>query len=282
MAQEIPIEELQKGVHAVTWQHAVVSVAVLLGAIVIAKLAGRFVRWAFSREVRGPAFAFSKLLTYGLTFAGVVTALGLLGLPMSTLVLTSGALLVGVGFSLQHVVRDVVAGVVILVEQSIRKNDFVSFGATTGTVQEIGLRATKLLTRDGTVLVVPNDLMVTTEVVNHSYPVTRSRLRVDIPADIGESTDAAREIIWRVAQSHPEVLADPPPAVRLDAIEPGAFRLFLIAWVQEPIAAPRIASELRFGISRAFAARGIRFATNTFAVSTPPAPDATSTPPAEH
>ena len=72
---------------------------------------------------------------------------------------------------------------------------------------------------------------------------------------------------WR--RDHPDVLAEPPPAVRLEAIEPGAFRLFLIVWVHEPVAARRIASELRFAISRVFAERGIRFATNTFAVSTP-------------
>ena len=117
-------------------------------------------------------------------FAGAVAALALLGMPVSSLVLTSSALLVGVGFSLQPVVRDVIAGVVILVEQSIRKNDFVSFGVTTGTVQQIGLRATTLLTRDGTVLVVPNHLLVTSEVVNHSHPFKRSRLRVDVPTGV--------------------------------------------------------------------------------------------------
>src|SRR5204862_7909572 len=97
MAQTVPIEELQKGVEAVTWQHAAMAAAVLVGAILIAKLAGQVIRWAFSKKVRGPAFAFSKLLTYGLIFAGAVMALVLLGLPTSSLVLTSSALLVGVG-----------------------------------------------------------------------------------------------------------------------------------------------------------------------------------------
>lgn len=266
MAQEIPIEELQKGVEAVTWQHGVRSAAVLLGSIVVAKLVGKFVRWAFSRNVRGPAFAFSKLLTYALIFAGVVASLGLLGIPRSSLVLTSSALLVGVGFSLQPVARDVIAGIVILVEQSIRKHDFVSFGTTMGTVQEIGLRATQLLTLDGTVLIVPNHLMVTTEVVNHSHPFKRSRLRVDIPIDVHESTEEAREAIGSVAAHHPEVLPAPAPLVRLAAVEPGAFRFLLIVWVSEPMAAWRVASELRFAVSRVFEERGIQFASNTIAL----------------
>jgi len=267
MSQEIPIEELQKGVQAVTWQDGLVSAAVLLGSILIAKLAGRFVRWAFSKEARGPAFAFSKLLTYGLIFAGFVTALGLLGIPSSSLVLTSSALLVGIGFSLQPVARDVVAGIVVLVEQSIRKNDFVSFARTTGTVKEIGLRATLLATRDGTVLVVPNHLLVTTEVINHSHPYQRTRVRVEIPADVHESADEARAAIASVATQHPEVLPEPHPTVHLKAIEPGTLRLLLVAWVKDPITARRVASELRFAVARAFAARGIQLATATVPIA---------------
>ena len=267
MAQEIPIEELQKGVQAVTWQRGVVSVALLLGSIVVAKLVGHFVRWAFSRGARGPAFAVSKLLTYGLTFAGAVTALGHLGLPLSSLVLTSSALLVGVGFSLQHVTRDGVAGIVILIEQSIRKNDFVEFGGTMGTVQEIGLRATQLLT----VLVVPNHLLVTSEVTNHSHPFKRTRVRVEIPADAGESVDDARNAIAAVAADHPEVLSEPPAMVRLVGIEQWGFRLLLIVWVSDAVIARRVASELRFAAARAFAARGIRFPTPTLALGRPSA-----------
>jgi small-conductance mechanosensitive channel len=282
MAQDIPIEELEKGVRAITWQHGVLAAGVLVGSLLAAKLVGRFIRWVFSREIKGPAFAVSKLLTYCLSFAGLVAALALLGLPMSTLVVTSSALLIGLGFSLQHVGRDVVAGIVILVEQSIRKNDFVSFADTTGTVREIGLRATQLLTPDGTVLVVPNHLLVTTEVTNHSHPFKRSRLLVEIPADVHESTDDASEAIHGVAEHHPEVLPEPPPMVRLDAIEPGAFRFRLVVWVAEPLIGWRVASELRLAAARAFAERGIRFPTATVTLSAGSAPDREPDGPSAH
>lgn len=269
MAQEIPIEELQAGVRAVTWQRGLLAAAVLFGSILLAKLTAYVVRWAFSNRARGAVFAFSKLLNYAVVFAGAVAALGCLGIPLSSLLLTSGALLVGIGFSLQHVVRDLVAGVVILVEQSIRKNDFVSFGTTTGTVQEVGLRATQLVTRDGTALVVPNHLLVTTEVTNHSHPVRQSRLSVEVPVDAGESADDVREAIGRAAERHPEVLSDPPPRVHLAAIEQWGFRFVLVAWVAEAVATLRVASELRFAIARIFAARGVRFPIIAISVSPP-------------
>jgi small-conductance mechanosensitive channel len=259
MAQEIPIEELEKGVQALTWQRGLLSVGVFFVSILIAKTAGHLVRRFYSEDagVRGPAFAFSKLLTYVLSFAGFVTALWFLGLPPSVLVLMSSALLVGIGFSLQHVSQDVIAGIVILVERSVRKNDFVSFSGTTGTVWEIGLRATQLLTPDGTVLVVPNHLLVTTEVSNQSHPHQRTRLRVQIPVASSEAVDEAAEAIAHAAHHHPEILADPPPTVRLEAIEPWGFRFLLVAWIKDPVAEQRISSQLRFSVSRVFAERGI-------------------------
>jgi small-conductance mechanosensitive channel len=269
MAGEVPLEELQKDVQAVTWQQGLVSLGILVGAVVVAKLAGRLVRWAFSKEVRGPAFAFSKLLTYGLQFAGVVSALWALGIPLASLMLTSGALLVGIGFSLQHVARDGIAGIVILVERTIRKNDFVEFSGTTGTVQEIGIRATQLLTPEGTMLVVPNHLLVTSEVTNHSHPLERSRVSVEIPADLGESVDEVREALLSAADGRPDVLSEPPPMARLAAIEPAGFRFLLIVWVKEAVAVLRVASELRYAAARVFAERGIRFPITTLALEPP-------------
>ena len=259
MAQQIPIEELEQGVKALTWQHAVASAAVLLGAVLIAKLAGHLVRAGSPDGRRGAAFALSKLLTYAVTFAGGIAALALLGLPLPSLLLTSGALLVGIGFSLQHVTRDFVASIVLLVEQSIRQNDFVSFAGTSGTVREIGLRATQLLTADGAVLVVPNHLLVSSQVANQSHPFRRSRLRIEVPVAHWEAVDEAGEAIARAADHHPEILADPLPVVRLEAIEPWGYRFLLVAWIEDPVEDRRVASQLRFAISRAFAERGIQF-----------------------
>jgi potassium-dependent mechanosensitive channel len=268
MPQEIPIEELQQGVRAVTWERGLASVGALLASILVARLAGYLVRRAFSGPARAPAFAIGKLLTYGLVFAGCVVALGVLGIPLSSLVLTSGALLVGIGFSLQHVIRDVVAGLVILVEQSIRQHDFVSFAGTVGTVREIGLRSTQLVTPDGTALVVPNHLITTGEVTNHSHPLKRSRVHIEIPADTGESADEAGAAIMSAAENHPEVLTEPAPAVHLSAIEPAGFRFALIVWIAQPTTALRVASELRFAVSRLFAERGIRFPITAISLST--------------
>jgi small-conductance mechanosensitive channel len=260
MAQEIPVEELTNVVQAVTWRGALTAGAVFVGFVLVAKVTGHLVRRFFSPGgERGPVFAVSKLLTYFLSFGGLATALGVLGIPLSSLILTSSALLIGVGFSLQHVTRDFIAGIVILVEQSIRKNDFISFAGTTGTVLEIGLRATQILSREGVVLSVPNHLLVTTEVANQSHPFKRTRLRVEVPLSIREDVDQVKATLTRVAREHRQILSDPAPMVRIEAIEHWGFRFAVIAWVSEAPSMRAVASELRFAIARAFDEHDIEF-----------------------
>jgi small-conductance mechanosensitive channel len=257
-----------RALESLTWEKALVAASVLLTAFLLAKVGGVMVRRALGKR-GGAAFALSKLLTYCLGFAGFLVALGLLGLPVASLLLTSTALVVGLGFSLQHVARDFVSGIVILLEQAIRKNDFVTFGETMGTVQEIGLRSTQLLTREGTMLVVPNHLLTVNEVSNHSSPIKRAQLNVELPVGFGENVDRIKEILIGVARSHSEVLAQPPPKVAFEGIMDSHFQVALIVWVGEPAIARSVASELRFAIAREFAQRGIRFPATTIELQSP-------------
>jgi small-conductance mechanosensitive channel len=248
---------------SLTWSKVLVAASVLLLAFLVSKLAGHLVRRALGKRSTGAAFALSKLLSYCLIVAGFLVALGVLGLPIATLLLTSTALLVAVGFSLQQMAGDFVAGIVILLEGAIQKNDFVTFGETTGRVQEVGLRSTQLLTRDGTMLIVPNHLLTVTEVSNHSSPHERARLDVQFPVSFGQDVDLVKELVSRIARAHSQVLAEPPPQVALEGILDSYFQFGLIVWVSEPVMTLRVASELRYAIAQAFAQRGIEFPTRT-------------------
>jgi small-conductance mechanosensitive channel len=265
MQQDKAYETLRQSgaLESFTWEKGIAAASVLLAAFLLAKFGAFLVRRALGKQGSGAAFALSKLLTYCLVFAGFVIALGVLGLPVASLLLTSTALLVGLGFSLQHIARDFVSGVVILLERAIQKNDFVTFGETMGTVQEIGLRSTQLLTREGTMLIVPNHLLTVTEVSNHSSPHKRARLNVQLPVGFGEDVDLIKEILSSVARSHKHVLAEPSPQIAFEEILDSHFRFALVVWVDEPIMDRRVASELRFDIAHAFAQRGIRFPRTT-------------------
>lgn len=265
-------ETLQQSgaLQSLTWEKGFVAAAVLLAAFFAAKLGAFLVRRALGKRGSGAAFALSKLFKYCVAFAGFVLALVVLGLPVASLLLTSTALLVGLGFSLQHIGRDFISGIVILLERAIQKNDSVTFGQTMGTVQEIGLRSTQLLTRDGTMLIVPNHLLTVTEVYNHSSPHQRARLNVQVPVEFGEDVDLIKETLSSIAHSHKDVLAEPPPKVSFEEILDSHFRFALIVWVDGPVEAKGVASELRFAITHAFAKRGIQFPRATIELQSAP------------
>lgn len=267
--EEEAYKALQEGfLQSFTWKKGLIALTIFLAFLLGATLAGRLARRGFARlgSEGGSAFALSKLLTYFLKFAGLLTALGLLGLPLGSLLLTSSALLVGLGFSMQHVARDFVSSLILLVEQSVRKDDFVTFGEITGRVLVIGLRSTQLLQQDGTVLVVPNHLLTSTEVENHSSPLRRARVDVTVPVGFIENVELVKETLLQVARPHEHVLAEPAPAVFFEAITESHLEFRLMAWVDDPGLTLLIGSELRFAIAQAFAKSGIQFPTPELAL----------------
>ena len=102
---------------------------------------------------------------------------------------------------------------------------------------------------------------MTTEVSNHSHPLPRARLAVEVPVSLLEDVDVVRATLASVAEGHPAVLHEPPPKVRLEALLGSDFRFALIVWVADPPTTVRVASELRFEIAQAFARSGVRFPT---------------------
>jgi potassium efflux system protein len=258
-------EEVRSGVlHTLTWQRGLLAASTAVTFLLIAKLGGYLLRRMLARRriaLVGSAFAWTKLVTYTLIAAGFVAALGIVGVPLSSLLVPSVIILIGAGLGLQGLFRDIVASIVILVEQRIRAGDLVTFGETTGTVKEIGLRATQLLTRDGTVLLVPNNVLMSHEVSNHTHPFKHTRLSVDVPVSLREDVDAVTDALLDAATDIPDVLAEPAPVVRLDGIAGSCYQFSLVVWAAYAPEALRISSELRFAIAHTFAARKIQFPT---------------------
>jgi small-conductance mechanosensitive channel len=121
------------------------------------------------------------------------------------------------------------------------------------------LRATHLRTPNGTDLVVPNHQLVTSVVYNHSHPLERARIAIELWASAGENVDRIEETLLSVAHEHPRVLDEPAPLVQLDAFHQNMFQFHLYVWVQEPVVITGIASQLRFAIAHAFAQRNLQF-----------------------
>jgi small-conductance mechanosensitive channel len=205
----------------------------------------------------GAQFAMAKIVRYATLVIGLVTAVNAMGFQLGALLAASAVLAVGIGFGLQNIAQNFISGIILLIEQPVRHGDFVRVGDTLGTVEDIGLRATHIITRDEVTIIVPNSALITEKVINHSRPTTNLRIRVPIGIAYESDTDQVKAVLLRVAKEMPGVLGTPPPEVRLEEFGESALTITLYCWIGHARDDLRTASALRFAIHRAFVAEGI-------------------------
>jgi small-conductance mechanosensitive channel len=241
----------------------IASVLVGLGiasvSVVIASLLGRWARGVLRARglPLGTQFAASKIIGYVTITVGFMVALTSMGLKLDALIATSTVVAVGIGFGLQNVAQNFVSGVILLLEQPVRKGDFVRVGDALGIVDDIGLRATQIVTRDEVTIIVPNSHLITAPVINHSRPSKNLRIRIAVGVAYGSDTARVRGELIAVAAAEKHVLTSPPPEVRFEDFGESSLTFALLVWINEPQSDLRISSELRFAIAAAFRRAGI-------------------------
>ncbi len=202
-------------------------------------------------------FAILKIVRYVIVFLGVMIAVTSIGLRLDALLAASAALLVGIGFGLQSIAQNFISGLILLIERPVGKGDFVQIGATAGAVIDIGMRATKVVTRDEVTIIVPNSELINGQVLNHSIPTTRKRISVEVGVAYGSDTAKVQEVLLEVARRDPGLLAEPVAEVRFESFGDSSLDFALLGWIADPGDDRRIASRLRFAIDAAFRAHRI-------------------------
>jgi len=234
--------------------------SILVGGVVvavgflIAALAGRIVeRVLIARGVSVAAqFAAGKLTRYTGGLLAILVGINSTGLNISAVIAASAVLLVGIGLGLQSIAQNFISGLILLVEQPVRPGDFIRAGDALGRVENIGLRATWVVTRDEVMIIVPNSQLISSQVINHSRPAAKIRLAVKVGVAYGSDTARVRDVLIRVAEENPRVLREPGPEVRFDDFGDSALQFSLLVWAENPRVERSIASDLRFAIDRAF------------------------------
>lgn len=197
----------------------------------------------------------------------IVGGVGTLGLSLSNLALIAGALSVGIGFGLQAIVSNFVAGLILLVERPIKVGDWVVIGEFEGVVKRISVRATEVQTFQFASVIIPNSELISKAVKNWTYKDKVGR--IDIPVGVAYEcdTERVREILIACARAEPRVSVQPPPRVEFRAFAPGYLALELRCFVSEVNPYIAIATDLRFAILKAFNEAGIEMPTAKLPVS---------------
>ncbi len=247
-----PIVKLSGG--TVTLSSLIVAVAIVVLSVVFGRLAGKAVHRLLARRHvdEGPRFAAEKIFRYLVMIIGALVALSSAGIDLNAFFAASAVLLVGLGFGLQNIAQNFVSGVILLIEQPVRKGDFVKVGDVYGEIADIGMRATRVMTRDEVMIIVPNSELITGQVVNNSIPTPDVRISISVGVAYGSDMDLVRRTLLAVAAANPNVLSKPPPEVRFLDFGDSSLNLALLVWIGQPRWDLRTSSELRFAIDAAF------------------------------
>jgi small-conductance mechanosensitive channel len=234
----------------------------LIALYAIVRLANRMIAQSIRRS-RGldptqQALA-EKLAAIAIIAIAFFVGIDLAGIDLTALAFFSGAFGLAVGFGLQKTFGNLIAGIILLMDRSIKPGDVISVGESFGQVNKIGVRAVSIVTRDGKEYLIPNELLMTQEVVNWSYS-TRD-VRISIPIGVGYDCDVklAQQLMIEAADASPRVLATPKPAVWMTAFGESAIEHEIRIWILDPEAGiGAVRSDILNRVWELFRANGIR------------------------
>jgi small-conductance mechanosensitive channel len=169
-----------------------------------------------------------------ITFA-ILIALSTVGIDFSALAFFSGAVGVGLGFGLQKIVSNLVSGIILLADKSIKPGDVITVGDSFGWVESMGARYTAVVTRDGREFLIPNEDFVTQRVINWSY--SNDEVRIDVEFGVAYASDPHQVIALAMdaVKSIKRVLATPAPVCHLKAFGDSSLDFILRFWIRDPI-----------------------------------------------
>jgi small-conductance mechanosensitive channel len=169
-----------------------------------------------------------------LVTVAIVFSLSSMGIDLTAFAVFTGALGVGLGFGLQKVVSNLLSGILLLMDRSIKPGDVISIGTTYGTVNFMGARYLSVITRDGTEHLIPNENLITTAVENWSYSHNLVRLRTEIGVSYKSDIRKAIALVLEAVGEAERVLKDPEPRCFIAGFGDSSVNLTLRMWINDP------------------------------------------------
>jgi len=206
---------------------------------------------------RGVPYAISTMTYYFLLVLVAATALSSAGVEMNKFTVLTGALGVGLGFGLQNIVNNFVSGLILLFERPIHVGDTVDVGGLVGVVRRIGARSSTILTFQGAEVIVPNNNLISNQVIN--WTLSSQWRRVDVPVGVAYGTDPERviKLLVGVAESHPQVLLARPPLAFFLGFGESALKFELRFWAAQQDTWFQLQSDVTVAVAKALREAGI-------------------------
>lgn len=206
----------------------------------------------------GAQYSINQLVRYLIYLAFTLIAIESIGISLKLIWGGLAALLVGIGFGLQNVFADFVAGIILLFERSIEVGDTVQLQEGIGLVKKIGLRTSEVELRDSRVVVVPNSSIVNNAFLNWDKNHKLTRFTVTVGVAYGSDVEKVRDLLIQAARDNRYVVDRPSPFVRFVDFGDSSLVFELLFWSTVLITIEDVKSDLRFSIDKAFRLNDVR------------------------
>lgn len=204
------------------------------------------------------AHAINLFITYAMAVVGVLFALEYVGLGLGAITVFAGALGIGLGFGMQTLANNLASGLTLVFGRALRKGDWVNVGETFGCVDEVGMRATRVVTRDAVEYVVPNADFVGGTIVNWTASSPLVREHVPVSVAYGSDPEEVIAVLVAIARDSAFVERSPEPEVWLTGFGASSIDFELLVWIDlRRVPRQQVRSDLYRAIFRGFRARDI-------------------------
>lgn len=193
-----------------------------------------------------------QILKYVIYTLFIIFALGKVGIDVSVIMAGSAALLVGLGFGIQHIFNDLMSGLIMLFEGNISFGDIIQVDGLLGKVEKVDLRTTKIHTRDAQTIIVPNHKFVEENIINWTHQTKYLRFEVAVGVAYGSDVRLVEKLLVKCANDHEKVTDVPRPFARFIDFGSSSLDFKLYFWSNEIWRIEDIRSDLRFDIDAAF------------------------------
>ena len=206
----------------------------------------------FNKVDTGTTYALYQIIKYIVWIIAISITLETIGIKLTIFLAGSAALMVGVGLGLQQTFNDVVSGIILLSERSIKIGDVLDIDGDVVKIQSIGLRTSKALNRDDISIILPNSLITTSKVINWSHQSNKTRFRIDVGVAYGSNVDLVIKILEESGKAYPEISSKDMVEARLINFGSSSLDFQLFFFSKNSFRIEKIKSDIRKIICKKF------------------------------
>ncbi len=253
-------EFLDAGFHYGEGEHSIhITVGLLLLLTLTLVLTSFFLKWSrklFTRKMEQEDklkfISIFKFIKYVVYVVVILLTMSAAGINVTVILTASAALFVGLGLALQELFQDIIGGIFIIVDKSLRVGDIVEVNGKVGKVFEIKLRTTRALTRDDKVIIIPNHKFISDIIYNYTQNHKTTREKVNVGVAYGSDVTLVTQLLEGIVNEQKGILKNPKPFVLFEDFGDSALLFSINFYINDSFGDPRIKSAIRYAIDAKF------------------------------